>query len=108
MARKNEMTDVVATMQVIGVVPGSLKGRHVCITGHLSMVRKEFEAMITEAGGYLTPRVDYNTNFLVTNADWNGLAEGSKVSSKYAKAKQHRTRIISEAQLIDLMSKEPE
>jgi NAD-dependent DNA ligase len=108
MARKNETTDVVATLQVVGVVPGSLKGKYVCITGHLSMVRKEFEAMITEAGGHLTPRVDYITSFLVTNADWNGLADGAKVSSKYTKAKQYRTRIISEAQLIELMSKEPE
>lgn len=107
MARKNDMTDVVATMQVVGVIPDSLKGKRVCITGHLSMVRKEFEAMITEAGGILTPKVDHYTSFLVTNQDWNGLAEGAKVSSKFTKAKQYRTRIISEAQLIDIMSKEP-
>jgi len=70
---------------------------NICITGTLSKPRKEFESLIIQAVGQLTDDVMKNTNILVTNDPHAG-------SSKLKNAAKHGTKVISEADLIKLLS----
>lgn len=103
MAKESALTGVVEAAAVIGVNPDSLKGARIAITGHLSTPRKEFEKLISDAGGVFDKTVTYGTNFLVTNAEWTNI-EG-KTSSKFDKAKKMGVKIISEAKLLEMMTK---
>lgn len=103
MAHESKLTNVVEAAAVIGVNPNALKGARVAITGHLSTPRKEFEKLISDAGGVFDKTVTYGTTYLTTNADWTGI--DGKTSSKFDKAKKMGVKIISEAKLIELMTK---
>jgi DNA ligase (NAD+) len=75
----------------------SVKGLKICITGALSKPRKDYEKAILAAGGELAEDVTKNTNILVTNDPHAG-------SSKLKNAAKHGTKVISEADLIKLLS----
>jgi len=73
-----------------------LTGLKVCITGALSEKRQLVEEYVRESGGIIVSSVSKNTDLLVTN-------ETDPNSSKYKKALELKIRIITEAQLMELM-----
>ena len=73
-----------------------LAGKSICITGSLSKVRSEIEATIESLGGKNVSGVTKNTDYLVTN-------DQTTVTSKLAKARELGVKIISEAELIEML-----
>jgi DNA ligase (NAD+) len=74
----------------------SLEGLKICITGELSMKRSEMEKLIKSHGGILVSSVTTNTNYLLTN-------EEASSSSKFKKALELKTPIISEENFLKLL-----
>ncbi len=74
-----------------------LTGVRVCITGPLSEKRQTIEDRIRECGGIVVSSVSKNTDLLITN-------ETDPSSSKYKKALELKIKIITEAQLMELMN----
>jgi BRCT domain type II-containing protein len=72
------------------VSSGPLFGKTVCVTGALSVGRKEIERMIEEAGGDATGSVSKKTSYVVTGTD---------PGSKLAKARQLGVEVLDEAGL---------
>lgn len=66
-----------------------LAGKTVCITGTLSVSRKDFAALLEQAGANVVSSVSGKTDYLVA---------GENAGSKLAKAQQHGVRILSEDQ----------
>lgn len=66
-----------------------LAGVKICITGELSMGRKEMEKLIKDNGGIVVSSVSTQTNYLLTN-------EEDSTSSKSKKAKDLKIPIIDE------------
>ena len=106
MAHESALTNVVEAAAVIGVNPDALRGVRVAITGHLSTPRKEFEKLIADAGGVFDKTVTYGTTYLCSNLDWTNTNGGT--SSKFDKAKKMGVKIISEAKLLEMMTKNEE
>ena len=78
-------------------VEGSLKGKHICVTGKLEgYSRKEIESLIKDNGGIADSSVTSKTDILVTNEPASG-------SSKLKAAAKYGTKIISEREFIDLI-----
>ena len=101
-----ELSDVAKTLQVMEPVPTKhTRGKSVCFTGHLGLPRGEYKKIVEAAGMRFEDRVFWGLDYVCTNSDWNGLAEGAKVSNKFQKAKQYHVKIINESQLLDLLSK---
>ncbi len=73
-----------------------VSGLKICITGALSEKRSVIEDMIREGGGIMVNSVSKNTDMLVTN-------ETDPNSSKYKKALELKTRIITEEELLKLL-----
>ena len=73
-----------------------LEGLKICITGELSMKRSEMEKMIKNNGGILVSSVTAQTNYLLTN-------ETESSSSKFKKAKELKTSIITEENFLKLL-----
>lgn len=73
-----------------------VSGLKICITGALSEKRSVIEDMIREGGGIMVNSVSKNTDLLVTN-------ETDPSSSKYKKALELKTKIITEAELLKLL-----
>jgi len=71
----------------------SLAGKSFCLTGTISRPRKEVEADIKAAGGEIKS-VSKNLDFLVA---------GAKAGSKLAKAEKLGIKIITEAELMEMM-----
>jgi len=69
-----------------------ISGKSFCITGALSMVRSEYESLISIAGGKNVGEVTSKTDYLVTN-------DQVTMTSKLTKAKKLGTKIISEIDL---------
>jgi DNA ligase (NAD+) len=75
-----------------------LNGKSFCITGALSRVRSEIEQMIEQLGGTNVSGVTKKTNYLVTN-------DQTTPTSKLTKAKELGVKIISEMELVDMLTK---
>ncbi len=95
MARLNKFSAIADVMLVMEELGSPFTGKEFCITGHLGRKRSDIEEIIRLAGGRTVERPGYRVT-VITNADWNGLAAGTKVSSKYEAAKKHRCEIINE------------
>ncbi len=101
MARKTDATDLWIVVQVLEVT-GALTGEKICITGHLSLPRKQIQDIIRQAGGIVHEDVHGDTTLLVSNGDFTAVnLVGGKKSSKMLKAEKNnqyhvRTKIISE------------
>jgi DNA ligase (NAD+) len=76
-------------------IEGSLTGKSFCITGKLSMGRKEMAAKIESAGGIVKSSVSKGLDYLVAGDD---VGKG-----KTDKAEKYGTQIISEDDLFDMM-----
>lgn len=73
-----------------------ITGKKICITGALSEKRQVIEDMIRDCGGIVVSAVSKTTDLLVTN-------ETDPTSSKYKKALELKTKIISEDELLKLL-----
>lgn len=73
-----------------------LTGRKICITGALAEKRSVIEDLIREGGGIIVSSVSKNTDLLVTN-------ETDPASSKFKKALELKIKIITEAELMNLL-----
>lgn len=100
MARINEFTDMATIVEVMEIF-NVLRGRSICISGHLGRPRKEIVDIIERAGGIFHSSIKYTTDFLLTNADWTNTANG--VASKYQKATKKGVKIINEKDFYDLI-----
>jgi len=77
--------------------PRPLEGLTFAITGTLSVPRDEMAALIERHGGRVTSSVSRRTGYLLVGADPGG--------SKYSRAQQLATPIISEEELREMMGK---
>jgi DNA ligase (NAD+) len=75
----------------------ALSGLSFCITGDLSIPRKQLEQTITDNGGKVTSTVSKNTSYLITN-------ETDSNSSKFTTAKKLNIKIISEEEFHSLVA----
>jgi DNA ligase (NAD+) len=75
---------------------GVLDGKKFCITGALSAPRGEIEKMIKRLGGVVVGSVSKNTDYLLTN-------DTDPASSKYKKALEVGTTVITENAFRDLV-----
>ena len=75
----------------------AISGKKICITGALSEKRPVIEDKIREGGGIVVSSVSKNTDILVTN-------ETDPNSSKFKKALELKIKIITEAQLLELLA----
>ena len=98
------MTDLATVVEVLEV-EDVLKEKRFSITGHLGKPRKDIVRIIEQAGGYFDKTPTHNTDYLITNLDWN---EGSTVtkgaSRKLLKAKALGVKIISEKQFFEMLT----
>ncbi len=76
---------------------GTLKGLKIAITGTLSEKRSVIEGKIKASGGSLVSSVSKNTDILLTN-------QQTSSSSKYKKAKELGIKIVSEEELLNMLS----
>ena len=74
----------------------AITGMKICITGALSEKRPVVEDKIREGGGIVVSSVSKNTDILVTN-------ETDPSSSKYKKALELKIKIITEAELLNML-----
>ena len=88
---KKEGVNTTSSIQVIAS-DTELSGKSFCITGALTMPRKEYEELIEKAGGKNVSSVTSKTDFLVTNDTTSG-------SSKNKKARELGKTIIDEKEL---------
>jgi NAD-dependent DNA ligase len=103
MARQNESTDLWAVVQVMEC-SGALKGKSVCVTGHVGVPRAELVRIIETAGGRFEERPRYGTTYLVTNKDFTkGSTVEPKRSTKMIEAERNRVKVISEAQFCQMI-----
>ena len=75
----------------------AISGKKICITGALSEKRPVIEDMIRAGGGIVVSSVSKNTDILVTN-------ETDPASSKFKKALELKIKIITEAELLNLLA----
>lgn len=78
-----------------------LAGKTICITGPLSEKRSVIEKVIKDNSGRCVSSVSKETSFLLTN-------ETDSTSSKFLKAKELGTRIISEEDFFKMVNDEKE
>lgn len=84
------------TIVIPEVAEVSADAIHVCITGKLSMARKQFEQLLN-AGGYVVKEdVTRKTKYLITN-------EPNGSSGKHKRANELGTQKISEADMLQLL-----
>jgi DNA ligase (NAD+) len=75
---------------------GVLEGKKICITGALSVPRADIEKIIKKNAGIVVGSVSKNTDYLLTN-------ETDPSSSKYKKALEVGTKVITEEQFRKLV-----
>ena len=75
---------------------GVLEGKKICITGALSMPRGDIEKIIKKNAGVVVGSVSKNTDYLLTN-------DTDPSSSKYKKAMEVGTKVITEDQFRKLV-----
>jgi len=78
-------------------IESKISGKKICITGSLSEKRSVIESKIREAGGVVVNSVSKNTDILLTNDQSSG-------SSKLKKAQALEITIVTEQELMDLVS----
>jgi DNA ligase (NAD+) len=81
------------------MISNLLDGKAFCITGALSRVRSEVEALIEALGGKNVSGVTKKTDYLVTN-------DQETQTSKLLKAKELGVKIISEHELLEMLNAE--
>jgi len=96
MAREVEALEKVLEIEE-PVTGGVLQGKSFCITGALSRNKKEVSADIEAAGGEMKSGVSKGLNFLVQ-------ADQTSESGKTKKAAKYGTEVISEEQLMEMIS----
>jgi len=105
MAKQNESTDILNVMMVNEDTSNALRGRGVSFTGHMGMTRDEMVKYIEAHGGHFDPTPRRGTSYLVSNGDWNkGSTITPKKSRKVLAAEQLGIKVITEKQLVDLVS----
>lgn len=102
MSRINEFTDL-ATIAEVMEIGDTLKGKSICVSGHLGRPRQDIKKLIEMAGGEFNDTLTGFTTHLLTNADWTKGSTVGKVSSKYAKAARYGVKIINEKQFYDIL-----
>ncbi len=75
---------------------GVLEGKKFCITGTLSVPRGDIEKLIKKNGGIMVSSVSKNTDYLLTN-------DTDPASSKYKKAMEVGTQVITEEKFLKLI-----
>jgi len=75
---------------------GVLEGKKFCITGTLSVPRGDIEKLIKKNGGIMVSSVSKNTDYLLTN-------DTDPTSSKYKKAMEVGTQVITEEKFLKLI-----
>lgn len=108
MARTNEMSQLADVAAVMLESNTALRGKKICITGHLGKTRAEIAKLIEDAGGEFHSSVKWDTTHLLCNEDWNansvtGSLKGKAVSSKFEKAKKQGIRVINEAEFYAIL-----
>ncbi|MBT3234768.1 MAG: NAD-dependent DNA ligase LigA [Bdellovibrionales bacterium] len=99
----NERRELISQLQAVGFsfmtgvveASGPLSGKNLCITGKLSQKRSVVEDQIRSMGGRVVTSVTSKTDYLLTN-------ELESTSSKFKKAKQYGTPILTEEELFSL------
>lgn len=95
MIREMEEAGVVMSVKSEEAVSQKLSGMTIVITGTLSgMGRKEAEELVTQNGGKVTGSVSKKTSLLVA---------GEAAGSKLVKAQSLGIKVISEAELLDML-----
>lgn len=93
----DELVDLGMTFEIEETRETAVSGLKICITGALSQKRNVIEDAIRLGGGLVVSSVSKNTDLLVTN-------ETDPTSSKYKKALELKIKIITEAELMDLLN----
>ena len=75
---------------------GVFSGKKICITGALSAPRAEIEKLIKRHGGAVVGSVSKNTDYLLTN-------DTNPASSKYKKALELGTTVVSESDFLKMI-----
>lgn len=81
---------------IVQQISNKLAGKKFCLTGTLSQKREDVEALIRSHAGIIQDQVNKTTNYLVTN-------DTQSSSSKFKKAQQLKTPIISQDQLESML-----
>lgn len=74
-----------------------------CLSGHMGVPRTEVAGIIRKAGGKVVELLGFGT-ILVTNQDWQPRKDGKSESEKHRAAIRIGARIISEAELYDMIT----
>jgi DNA ligase (NAD+) len=77
-------------------IKGTLSGKHFCFTGTMSTPRKNLQQMVVAAGGEVDKTVSKGTTHLVID-------DVASTSSKAVAARKIGTKLISEADFLDLV-----
>ena len=93
--KRSVIIDLASVLSIVGPIIGPLTGMSFCITGATSKPRKDVHKDIMGVGGIVKESVGKGLTYLVTN-------ELSQ-SSKSVKAQKYGTRVITEAQLYEMM-----
>lgn len=93
----DELVDLGMTFEIEETRETAVSGLKICITGALSQKRNVIEDAIRLGGGLVVSSVSKNTDLLVTN-------ETDPNSSKYKKALELKIKIITEAELMNLLN----
>lgn len=91
-------TNRVKIMERVEKPEGKKMDKVFCITGKLSVPRAEITENIESAGGRVSSTVTKNTDYLVTNDTTSG-------SSKNKKAEKLGVKVVSEAELYEMLAK---
>ncbi len=83
-------------IKAVEKIETELTGKKICITGALSEKRQVIEDKIRNCGGIVVSAVSKTTDILVTN-------ESDPTSSKFKKAIEFKTNIMSESELLNLL-----
>jgi len=95
----NTIDRIVECVEIVDVQEstGPLKGKSFCLTGAMSLPRKELETKIEAAGGTVKSSVGRGLHYLV-------MADASSTSSKAEKARKLGTECISEETLLKMIA----
>ena len=104
MARTNEMSQMADVAAVMLDDSTALRGKRICISGHLGKTRDEIVKLIEDAGGTFHDTIKSDTTHLLSNADWTKGSINGKVSSKFDKARRWGVRIISEKDFFAMLT----
>ncbi len=116
MSRNIDNANLFSIIEVLEV-SGVLTGFTICVSGHLSIPRKDLERIIIQAGGVVHRDVSRTTNMLVSNSDWtstnlrtdrNGLKKSSKMmkaenNNRFCSPDKPRTKIICENDFLQMI-----